>query len=136
MPGADVHAGQRPEGRTPAPANGHIAAPALEHNFDPPQVGQRLGLLAVHPVVERQQGGHLIQAEPQALCRLVTALGFGCALTSGKALRAARLRRLFELTPDDQALCFISIGTVLARKPARPRPSPSAYVRTLPTASS
>lgn len=64
--------GNDPRAGHPPPRADTSLHQALEHNFDPPQVGQRLGLLAVHPVVERQQGGHLVQAEPQTLRRLVT----------------------------------------------------------------
>jgi nitroreductase len=67
----------------------------------------------------------------QNMLLMATALGFGSALTSGKALNAAGLRGLFELAPDEQAVCFVSIGTVVAGKPARARPRSSAYVRTL-----
>jgi hypothetical protein len=52
-------------------------------------------------------------------------------LTSGKALKADSLRALFQLTASEQALCFVSIGTVKSRKAARVRPAVIAYVSTL-----
>ena len=55
----------------------------------------------------------------------------GSALTSGKALKAPSLRALFQLAASEQALCFISIGTVLSRKAVRARPAAGAYVSTL-----
>lgn len=67
----------------------------------------------------------------QNMLLMATAQGYGSALTSGKALRASGLRALFQLQPGDQALCFISIGTVASRKAARARPHASAYVSTL-----
>jgi nitroreductase len=67
----------------------------------------------------------------QNMLLMATAQGHGSALTSGKALKAASLRALFQLAASEQALCFISIGTVLSRKPARARPMASAYVSTL-----
>jgi len=67
----------------------------------------------------------------QNMLLMATALGYGSALTSGKALDASGLRGLFELAPDEQAVCFVSIGTVVSGKPARPRPRSSSYVRTL-----
>lgn len=70
----------------------------------------------------------------QNMLLMATALGFGSALTSGKALQAQGLRQLFGLAAQEQALCFISMGTVTARKPARNRPRPSTYVSTLPGA--
>ena len=67
----------------------------------------------------------------QNMLLVATAQGYGSALTSGKALKADSLCALFQLTASEQALCFISIGTVLSRKPARARPVASAYVSTL-----
>jgi len=67
----------------------------------------------------------------QNMLLMATAQGYGSALTSGKALKAVSLRALFQLAASEQALCFISIGTVLSRKPARERPVASAYVSTL-----
>ena len=67
----------------------------------------------------------------QNMLLMATALGFGSALTSGKALQSAGLRQLFGLAPDEQALCFVSVGTVLAAKPARQRPGSATYVSVL-----
>ncbi|ART50648.1 nitroreductase [Acidovorax carolinensis] len=67
----------------------------------------------------------------QNMLLMATAQGYGSALTSGKALKAASLRALFGLAVSEQALCFISIGTVLSRKAVRARPVASAYVSTL-----
>lgn len=69
----------------------------------------------------------------QNMLLMATALGFGSSLTSGKALGAAGLRRLFGLAPDEQALCFINIGTVTAARRARARPAPERFFRTLDT---
>ena len=67
----------------------------------------------------------------QNLLLTATALGFGSALTSGKALQSQVLRSLFALAQGEHALCFMSVGTVLSRKPARVRPVPSQYLGTL-----
>lgn len=67
----------------------------------------------------------------QNLLLMSTALGFGSALTSGKALKSEALRRLFGLGAAQQALCFISIGTVASHKPGRPRPVVADYFRRL-----
>jgi nitroreductase len=67
----------------------------------------------------------------QNLLLMSTALGFGSALTSGKALKSEALRRLFGLGAAEQALCFISIGTVASHKPGRPRPVVADYFRRL-----
>ncbi len=67
----------------------------------------------------------------QNLLLMATALGFGSALTSGQALCSQALRALFGLHEDEQALCFVSLGTVLSRKAARARPVPADYLTTL-----
>ncbi len=67
----------------------------------------------------------------QNMLLMATALGFGSALTSGKALKANGLRALFGLGQGDHALCFVSVGTVASRKPLRARPATKDYVQTL-----
>lgn len=68
----------------------------------------------------------------QNMLLMATAQGYGSALTSGRALKAAGLRALFRLGAQEQALCFLSIGTVQARKAAaRARPATASYVSTL-----
>lgn len=67
----------------------------------------------------------------QNMLLMATALGFGSALTSGKAIHSQGLRQLFVLQEGESALCFVSIGTVQSRKPARLRPRTADYVSTL-----
>ena len=67
----------------------------------------------------------------QNLLLMATALGFGSALTSGKALQSQALRALFGLAEAERALCFVSVGTVLSRKALRERPAAQDYVGTL-----
>ncbi len=67
----------------------------------------------------------------QNMLLMATALGFGSALTSGKALASPGFRALFSLAPSEQALCFISIGTPTQRKPARPLAEAGRYMSTL-----
>ncbi len=68
----------------------------------------------------------------QNMLLVATALDFGSALTSGKALKSAVLRTLFGLRDGEHALCFISMGTVQSRKKsARQRPVPDDYVSIL-----
>jgi nitroreductase len=71
----------------------------------------------------------------QNVLLMATALGFGSALTSGKALKAQGLRSLFALSDSDHALCFVSLGTALSRKPGRQLPPTSHYVSHLTPAS-
>ena len=58
------------------------------------------------------------------------AMGFGAGLSSGMALYSRQLRLLFGLAADEQPLCFMTVGTVTKRKPARPRPSMADYTST------
>jgi nitroreductase len=67
----------------------------------------------------------------QNMLLMTTAMGLGSAITSGKALTSVGLHALFQLSSDELALCFISIGTVLSRKPAAPRPEINAFVSML-----
>ena len=67
----------------------------------------------------------------QNMLLMATAQGYGSALTSGKALQSPALRALFRLAETEQAVCFISIGTVQSRKALRARPAASTYVGTL-----
>lgn len=67
----------------------------------------------------------------QNMLLMATALGFGSALTSGKALKSAALRQLFALADGEQALCFVNVGTVQSRRPGRARPAPRDFVTCL-----
>jgi nitroreductase len=67
----------------------------------------------------------------QNMLLMATALGYGSALTSGKALKSPGLRALFGLAGSEHALCFVSIGTAQSRKPARLRPAPPDFVSSL-----
>jgi nitroreductase len=69
-------------------------------------------------------------AAVQNVMLVATALGFGSALTSGKALKSDTLRRAFGLREPEQAVCFLSIGTVASRRPVRPRPAVTDYLST------
>ncbi len=67
----------------------------------------------------------------QNMLLMAHALGFGAALTSGKALASVALRTLFGLGNDEQALCFVSVGTVARARRMRRRPTPAQYVSSL-----
>lgn len=59
------------------------------------------------------------------------AMAFGAGLSSGRALYSQQMRSLFGLSAHEQPLCFLTVGTVTKRKPARPRPAMSDYTSTL-----
>ena len=67
----------------------------------------------------------------QNMLLAATALGYGSALTSGKALQSDELRALFALDRHDEPLCFISVGSVTAPKAGPARPAPGRYTREL-----
>jgi len=67
----------------------------------------------------------------QNMLLMATALGYGSALTSGKALKSVGLRELFNLEVGEHALCFISVGTAMSSKHAKLRPTERDYVSTL-----
>jgi nitroreductase len=67
----------------------------------------------------------------QNMLLMATALGFGSSLTSGKALASPALRTLFGLAAEEQALCFVNVGTIAGPKRARTRPTPERYVSEL-----
>lgn len=64
----------------------------------------------------------------QNMLLTATALGFGSALTSGKALQSSALRTLFALDRHEEPLCFISLGNVLADRAGPARPALARYV--------
>lgn len=67
----------------------------------------------------------------QNMLLMAHALGYGAALTSGKAMNSTPLRTLFNLGEHEQALCFLSVGTPLKTKPIPSRPELSRYVSEL-----
>ena len=70
----------------------------------------------------------------QNMLLMATALGFGSALTTGKALQCGALRELFNLAQHERPLCFFSVGRnggPASKKPLRQRPLPGRYVSVL-----
>ena len=98
--------------------------------------GPRLLLLVVDgargdPEIDLHERLISAGAAVQNVLLVATAQGFGSALTSGKALKSAALRRFFRLTASEHAVCFISIGSVASRRAARTRPAVADYLSTL-----
>ncbi len=58
----------------------------------------------------------------QNLMLAAQAQGFGSGLTSGQAMQSPPLRKLLALASNEQAVCFVNVGTVSAHKPPRARP--------------
>jgi nitroreductase len=67
----------------------------------------------------------------QNMLLVAHAMGFGAALTSGQAIASPALRELFALTPAEQPVCFVNVGSVTKRRPTRLRPDPTRFVSSL-----
>lgn len=67
----------------------------------------------------------------QNVLLMATALGFGSALTSGKALKSQALRQHLALGEAEHALCFISLGRVASQRAPRARPAVADYFSVL-----
>ena len=65
----------------------------------------------------------------QNLMLLANAMGYGSGLTSGKALKAESFRKGLSILESEHALCFLNLGTVISRKPFKPRPTMSQFVQ-------
>jgi nitroreductase len=79
-------------------------------------------------------GGAEVPASERLLsagCALQNMLLMATALGFGKALQSAGLRQLFSLQPQEQALCFLNVGTAVSRRPRRARPALEHYVSEL-----
>jgi len=59
------------------------------------------------------------------------ATGFGAGLSSGRAPYSPQLKSLFGLSAHEQPICFMTLGTVLKRRPPRPRPVMADYTSTM-----
>lgn len=108
-------------------------AQAREKAFRAPLLMLAVARLAPAPQDEIPDDERLVSAgcAIQNMLLLATALGYGSALTSGKAMQSASLRALFSLASEERALCFISIGTAASRKRRGPRPQTDQYVTRL-----
>ena len=59
------------------------------------------------------------------------AMGFGSGLSSGKAMTSEPIRTLFGLAANEEAACFIAIGTVVKSRAIRHRPAIHSFVSQL-----
>lgn len=64
----------------------------------------------------------------QNILLLATAMGYGTALTSGKALKSSSLRYSLGLRHTERAICFLNIGTVESTRPPKARPNANQFV--------
>jgi nitroreductase len=88
--------------------------------------------------IARLQSGHgqvppeeqlvSLGAAIQNLLLAAEAHGFAAGLSSGRGMQSEAMRRAFELTEGEQAICCITLGTAAKRKPPRERPQPDDFV--------
>lgn len=67
-------------------------------------------------------------AAMQNLLLAAAARGYASGLSSGRAMSSPALRGAFGLAEGEHAVCFVSLGTVTKRKPARLRPMVDEFV--------
>jgi nitroreductase len=67
----------------------------------------------------------------QNILLMATAMGFGSALTSGKALNHPAMRQLLQLQDHEILTCFVNIGTAGRKPTERMRPHYVQYTSTL-----
>ena len=80
------------------------------------------------PVLERMVS---VGAAVQNLLLAAHSMGFGSSLTSGQAMKTSQMRNFLCLSPHEEAVCFVNIGTVVKRKAPRLRPDWREFVNTL-----
>ena len=68
----------------------------------------------------------------QNLLLAAQAHGFASGLTSGQALQDEALRQAFGLAADEQAVCFVNLGTALRQRAGRPRPAVDEFTQWWP----
>lgn len=115
----DATAQQRSEARAKAARAPFLAlAIARPHDDASPEIPPRERLVSLGCAL-------------QNMLLLAHAQGFGAGLVSGQAMESRALRDLFRLADNEQAVCFITVGTVAKAKTSRMRPSPVDFVETL-----
>jgi nitroreductase len=59
------------------------------------------------------------------------ALGYGAGLTSGQGITSRAIRALFNTRPNEEPVCFVSIGTPGRLREPRLRPQVEAFCTSL-----
>ena len=67
----------------------------------------------------------------QNLLLMASAMGFGSAVTSGKALQSQALRQLFDLHDHEDPQCFVNVGTVSEARGGPTRPDIGRFFQVL-----
>jgi nitroreductase len=88
-------------------------------------------LRAPEPDVPAEERLLSLGAAIQNLLLAATAHGLGSGISGGRALRCEAFRRAFGIEEGERAVCFISLGRVLAARGSKPRPRPADFVQYL-----
>ncbi len=115
------------------------AAASAEQLRDAREKAQRAPFVAVaivrthdeHPEIPLAERIVSLGCALQNILLAACAQGFGAGLVSGQAMDSQALRCLLGLRHGEQAICFITVGTVKASKAVRARPDPDAFVTVL-----
>lgn len=94
------------------PPSAHDLARARAKAFHAPEL--LLAVLRLAPAdaeVPPQERALTLGAALMALLLAAHGMGYGAMLSSGRSVRTARFERALRLADDEQALCFVSIGT-------------------------
>jgi len=67
----------------------------------------------------------------QNMLLMAQALSMGSAITSGKGVVSHSIRTLFQLNPDEEAICFINFGKIESIKPQRLRADFSNFISSI-----
>lgn len=67
----------------------------------------------------------------QNMLLMAQTLSLGSGITSGQAMNAPSIRKLFALADHEEGICFLNFGTIASHKPARHRADPSEFVSSL-----
>ena len=67
----------------------------------------------------------------QNMLLMARSMSIGCGITSGQSINSEPIRKLFQLSSDEEGICFLNFGTVKEYKPKRPIPNPSSFFSSL-----
>jgi nitroreductase len=67
----------------------------------------------------------------QNMLLMAQALSIGSGITSGQAMNSRFVREVFRLTPNEEAMCYLTFGQVIAYKSKRKRSNVSEIVSSM-----
>jgi len=97
--------------RLPPPDEADVARARAKAFRAPTLLLAVLRLRPEDPEVPESERAVTLGAALMALLLAAHGMGYGAMLTSGRSVRTVRFARAFRLAADEQALCFVSIGT-------------------------